>query len=118
EDSMSKAVILMVAALMCSPAASLAGDAGDAAQAAVLERGKELFQSKAVPACAVCHALADADAAGAIGPDLDELKPSMDRIKQAMEEGVGAMPSFSASLSDEDMDAVASYVVHATGGGN
>lgn len=81
----------------------------------VLDEGKALFQSKATPACAICHTLQDADATGTIGPDLDELKADMDRIKQVMMEGMGAMPSFADTLSDEQRDAVAAYVLHATG---
>src|SRR5690606_24502011 len=46
----------------------------------LLERGKTLFSTEAVPACAICHTLQDADATGAIGPDLDELKPDAERI--------------------------------------
>ncbi|MDX3896433.1 MULTISPECIES: c-type cytochrome [Pusillimonas] len=103
-------------------AASIAGaafsaHASDAPDPAVLEQGKELFLTKAVPACAVCHTLADAGSEGAIGPDLDELKPDMAAVKKALHEGVGVMPSFAATLSEEEMDAVSSYVVHATGGG-
>ncbi|HLR13708.1 MAG TPA: cytochrome c [Burkholderiaceae bacterium] len=79
-----------------------------------LDEGKVLFQSDATPACAICHALKDADATGGIGPDLDELQPAKDRIIKAMEEGTGPMPSFSDSLSDEQMEAIADYVVHAT----
>ncbi|HEY9279982.1 MAG TPA: cytochrome c [Eoetvoesiella sp.] len=85
--------------------------------AVALEKGKVLFTQKAVPACAVCHTMADAGATGAIGPDLDELKPDLAQVKQAMEQGIGAMPSFAATLSEDDMNAVAAYVVHATGGG-
>lgn len=79
-----------------------------------LDEGKVLFQSDATPACAICHTLKDADATGGIGPDLDELQPAKDRIIKAMEEGTGPMPSFSDSLSDEQMEAIADYVVHAT----
>lgn len=82
---------------------------------AQLQRGKELFVSKAVPACAVCHTLKDAGSQGAIGPNLDELKPSADRIMKVLKEGKGAMPSFASSLNHEDMEAVAAYVVKATG---
>jgi mono/diheme cytochrome c family protein len=80
-----------------------------------LQRGKELFVGKAVPACAVCHTLKDAGSQGAIGPNLDELKPSADRIMKVLKEGMGAMPSFANSLSQEDMEAVTAYVVNATG---
>lgn len=82
---------------------------------AKLEQGKTLFQSGATPACAICHTLEDAGTTGAIGPDLDELKADLARIKQVLIEGMGAMPSFADTLSDEQRDAIAAYVVHATG---
>lgn len=85
------------------------------ADAAQLERGKTLFTTAAVPACAVCHTMADAGSTGAIGPDLDELKPTAEQVKKVMKSGMGAMPSFAATMSEEDMDAVAAYVVQATG---
>jgi len=75
-----------------------------------------LFMSEATPACAVCHTLADAGSAGAIGPNLDEMKPELDRIRKAVTEGVGVMPSFASSLSEEDINAVAEYVANATAG--
>ena len=97
--------------------ASLLAIAGMPAMAdeAQLARGKELFMTKAVPACAVCHTLADAGSVGAIGPNLDEMKPDTARIIKVLTEGMGAMPSFKATLSPADMDAVAAYVVKATG---
>lgn len=82
----------------------------------MLERGKTLFSTEAVPACAICHALQDAGATGAIGPDLDELKPDAERIKKVLHEGMGAMPSFADSLDQEAIDAIVAYVVNATGG--
>ncbi|UYO92963.1 c-type cytochrome [Pollutimonas sp. M17] len=82
-----------------------------------LEKGKALFMTGAVPACAVCHTLSDAGASGAIGPDLDELKPDAARIKKVLQEGMGVMPSFADTLDEASMDAIAAYVVHATGGG-
>lgn len=80
----------------------------------LLEQGKALFTTKAVPACAICHALADAGATGTIGPDLDELKPDEARIKKALHEGIGVMPSFATTMTEDEMNAVASYVIHAT----
>lgn len=80
------------------------------------EEGKVLFTTGAKPiACAVCHTLADAGSAGAIGPDLDELQPSKEQILKVMQEGMGAMPSFAESLSDEERDAVATYVSSVVG---
>lgn len=81
---------------------------------ATLDEGKVLFQTDATPACAICHTLKNADATGNIGPDLDELKPGRDRILKAMHEGIGPMPSFSDSLSEDQMAAIADYVVHVT----
>jgi mono/diheme cytochrome c family protein len=108
-NTLSRAAGLL---LMCAASASWAA-APDAAQ---LEKGKLLFISGAVPACAICHTMEDAGATGAIGPNLDELKPDLARVKKILQEGAGSMPSFSATLDEASMDAVAAYVVHATGG--
>ena len=56
--------------------------ADDAAQ---LQQGKVLFGQGAVPACALCHALKDAGAEGAVGPSLDELKPDAKRVAYVRE---------------------------------
>jgi len=85
-----------------------------AQDAATLERGKALFSTDAVPACAICHTLADAGAEGAIGPDLDELKPGKDVILKVLMEGMGAMPPFNETMSEADRQAVADYIVKVT----
>jgi len=73
-----------------------------------------LFLKSTTPACAVCHTLADAGAAGTIGPNLDELKPDANRVTQAVRNGIGVMPAFEA-LSDAEVQALAQYVSGATG---
>ncbi len=103
-------------------ALALAGAVGPciadgSADSATLARGKALFQTQAVPACAVCHTLADAGAEGAIGPNLDDLKPELEQVRRALIDGVGVMPSFADSLSEDDLNAVAEYVVSASKGG-
>lgn len=85
-----------------------------AADAEQLARGKELF-SKIQPACAVCHTLQAAGAEGQVGPVLDELKPDAPRVLRALKAGIGAMPSYAERMSEKDMQAVASFVAHATG---
>ncbi|MGA0583786.1 MAG: c-type cytochrome, partial [Castellaniella sp.] len=65
-----------------------------APDAARLEEGRALFRKNAVPACAVCHTLDDAQATGPIGPNLDELQPDRDQVLAALRDGGGAMPSF------------------------
>ncbi len=77
--------------------------------------GKSLFL-KAVPACAICHTLNDAGSEGAVGPVLDEIKPSAERVAKALSNGLGSMPSFRANLSDSQIEALARYVSKASGG--
>jgi mono/diheme cytochrome c family protein len=93
--------------------ASKAGFGADGDAKFVL--GKTIFTEKAEPKCAICHTLADAGSVGEIGPSLDELKPSAERVKTAVVNGVGVMPAFEG-LSEEEIDAVAHYVSVATGG--
>lgn len=114
---MRKAVYWFAAASLAGAAFSVHATESSAARsdAAVLEQGKQLFVSQAVPACAVCHTLADAGAEGTIGPDLDEIKPGFDAVKKALYEGLGVMPNFSETLSEEQIDAVAAYVSQVAG---
>ena len=79
-----------------------------------MARGKTLFTTT-TPACALCHTLKDAGSEGAVGPVLDELKPDASRVSKALRDGLGAMPSFKATLSEADMAALAYYVARATG---
>lgn len=80
------------------------------------ELGRQLFLEEAQPPCGICHMLADAESAGTIGPNLDQLRPTKERVLQAMESGPGAMPDFTDSLTEEEMDAVAEYVAAVAGG--
>jgi len=93
-------------------AATTAHAADDAAQMA---RGTNLFTT-ATPACAVCHTLKDAGAEGTIGPVLDELQPDAPRVARALRDGIGSMPSFKATMSDADIEALALYVSKASRG--
>ena len=77
--------------------------------------GKKLF-STSVPPCGICHTLKDAGSEGAIGPVLDELKPTQLRIITALNNGIGAMPSFKDKLSPEEIKAIAICVSKASAG--
>ena len=101
-------------ALFATASLPMAGFAAD--DAAKLALGKTLFMQGAVPACAVCHTLKDAGSQGAVGPVLDELKPDAARVATALRDGLGAMPSYKDSLSDEQIKALALYVATASGG--
>jgi sulfite dehydrogenase len=104
------AVGAALASLALAPAL---GADDDAAQMAL---GKTLFSVGAVPPCATCHTLKDAGATGAIGPSFDDLQPAPDRVVAALKSGIGAMPSYSTSLSEAQMRALARYVATASGG--
>ena len=66
--------------------------------------------------CGGCHTLAEAEAAGSIGPNLDESQPPFELVVDRVTNGAGAMPAFSGQLSPTDIDDVAAYVVAATSG--
>ena len=76
------------------------------------EDGRKLFTS-VTPACAICHTLKDAGAAGAVGPSLDELKPDAGRVVKALRNGIGQMPAF-PQLTEQQVQALARYVEQAT----
>lgn len=83
---------------------------------AILEQGRKLFQTDAEPACAICHTLADAGTKGKVGPVLDELKPSEERVLNALKNGKGSMPPFVDHLTADQMKILAKYVSTVTGG--
>lgn len=75
--------------------------------------GKAIF---AAAGCGSCHALADANAAGTVGPSLDEAMPTTELAVERITNGLGGMPAFGDQLSAEQIDAVAEYVSSVAGG--
>ena len=92
-------------------------DTGAAGEASLVELGRTVFLERAEPSCALCHTLADAGAGGVLGPDLDALRPGLETVVSAVRDGVGVMPPQARLLTEEEIRAVARYVVDATGGG-
>jgi uncharacterized membrane protein len=80
---------------------------------ATLAQGKRTFASAG---CGACHTLADAGAAGTVGPSLDSVEPSTSLVAERVRNGQGAMPSFAGQLTDEEIAAVAAYVSDAAAG--
>lgn len=68
-----------------------------------------------MPACAICRTLKDAGSEGAVSPIFDDLKPDADRVAKALRNGLGNMPSYRATLSQEQINALARYVSQASG---
>ena len=98
--------LLLAAGLACMPGFA----AEDAAKMAL---GKKLFTT-VTPACALCHTLKDAGSEGAIGPVFDDLQPDAARVSKALHDGLGAMPSFKDTLTEEQIAALALYVSKAS----
>ena len=104
-------------------AAGAAGSPAPAASAAPVSRveldeqgaaGRALVLEQASPPCGACHTLGDAGTSGVVGPNLDELGPDAARVRAALQNGVGVMPSYKDLLSEEQIAAIAHYVELAT----
>jgi mono/diheme cytochrome c family protein len=89
-----------------APPPPTAGGGGDAAA------GKQVFETAG---CTSCHTLADAGATGAVGPNLDEAKPSAELVMDRVTNGKGAMPPFKGQLTETQIADVAAYVSSVAG---
>jgi len=78
-------------------------------------RGRDVFMRHATPQCGNCHALADAQTGMAIGPNLDQTVVPRVRVRNAVENGVGIMPSYANRLTPAQLDDLTAYVVAARG---
>ena len=78
----------------------------------IFQKGKEIFLEQGT--CASCHTLSDAGSQANIGPNLDEIRPDLNRIIMAVKNGIGVMPAFDGMLSEEEINAVSHYVYKAT----
>ena len=54
-------------------------------------------------------------ATGTIGPNLDQAQPPADLVVERVTNGLGAMPSFRDSLSEQQIQDVAAYVSSVAG---
>jgi cbb3-type cytochrome c oxidase subunit III len=92
--------------------ASVAGVGGYAAPPGnVGTNGQAIFKAN----CSSCHTLAAAGATGTVGPNLDQLTPSMAVVVRQVTNGGGLMPAFKGKLSDAQIQAVAKYVSSSAG---
>ena len=77
-----------------------------------MELGLEVYNNKAQ--CGVCHILQSAGSEGQIGPNLDQLKPTIHRIISVVTNGIGVMQAWEGILTHEEIEAVAYYVFNST----
>jgi cytochrome c553 len=75
--------------------------------------GKQVFLG--APACGGCHTLADAGTSGNVGPNLDDAQPDAALVVDRVTNGQGGMPSFSGTLSEQQIADVAAYVSSVAG---
>jgi cbb3-type cytochrome c oxidase subunit III len=84
------------------PGAAAGGGEGEATD------GEAIFSEAG---CGGCHTLEAAGASGNVGPNLDESKPSRELVIDRVTNGQGAMPAFGDQYSEEQIAAVADFVV-------
>ena len=117
-----------VAALAAFILTGCAAGTGGVVEAGDQTRGKDLFKAK----CAPCHLLADAQAAGRVGPDLDAVfgadyqqgfaestvrQVVADQIRYAGDYGTEGPTMPRNLVKGDDVDAVAAYVAAKAAGG-
>ena len=96
--------IISLVFLLIFPSLTLADDK--------MDLGLEVYNNKAQ--CGVCHSLKAAGSEGQIGPDLDQLKPTMPRIVFTVTNGIGVMQAWEGILTYEEIESVAYYVFNST----
>ena len=92
-------------------AAYVAMVAGKPVAAKNTTNGKDIFTAN----CGSCHTLKDAGTNGTVGPNLDQLKPTLEIVQHQVINGGGAMPAFKGKLTDKQIAAVAKYVSSVAG---
>ena len=77
--------------------------------------GLDIFNNKAM--CSSCHVLKAAGSTGTIGPDLDDLKPLEEQVRDVVTEGLGVMQAFGEEgiLTKEEINIVSFYVANSSG---
>jgi mono/diheme cytochrome c family protein len=61
--------------------------------------------------CGSCHAFEAAGSSGGVGPSLDDSSVTVEAAAEQVRSGGGGMPPFEGQLSDDEIQAVAEYVV-------
>jgi mono/diheme cytochrome c family protein len=89
------------------------GDEAEATGEGDAEAGALVFEEAG---CGSCHTLEAAGSTGTVGPNLDELQPSLDSVVEQVTNGGGGMPAFGDQLTEQQISDVAAYVVESTEG--
>ncbi len=102
------ALALAVVTVPAATAFATAEEAPAGLTAEQVAKGRQLFTDNG---CNACHTLADANAAGSVGPSFDG-NANLDKahVVNIVTNGQGPMPSF-GWLGEEDIDLLAGYIV-------
>jgi mono/diheme cytochrome c family protein len=95
-----------------SPYGTSGPPASPAPSGAQTSAGAQAFASAG---CGTCHTLKAAGATGAIGPNLDQVRPTAATVAAIVRSGAGSMPSFAGKLTEAQIAAVGSYVSSVAG---
>ena len=101
-NKMKKIVFILFFLILC----------GSAFADPKMDLGLDVYNNEAK--CGTCHTLQAAGSESQIGPDLDKLKPQMNKIIAVVTNGIGVMQAWEGILSYEEIEAVAYYVFHST----
>jgi mono/diheme cytochrome c family protein len=98
--------------------ASVAADEEAIAQARVSAGGAGADDPEGLFAanCASCHTFSAAGSSGTIGPNLDESRADQAAVAEQIRSGGGGMPPFGDQFTDEQIDALAAWIVENRGG--
>lgn len=96
-------VAAFVASVAANPEAQQAAAAGGG--------GGDDPKSLIAANCASCHTFAAAGIDGTVGPNLDQAKGDRAAIAQQIAEGGGGMPPFRDTLSEQQIRAIAEFIV-------
>ena len=78
-----------------------------------MDLGLNIFNNTAQ--CSTCHVLKAANSNGALGPNLDEIRPIKEQVINSVKNGIGVMPSFEGILTEEEIEAVSYFVSESAG---
>ena len=103
-----RTTVVVVLALLVAGCGS-SSDGGGKDRKLTRKQAREAF----VDTCGSCHTLKDAGTHGTFGPNLDELRPDREAIRQQVRDGGGGMPE--GLLEGHAAEDVSAYVASAAG---
>lgn len=99
--------LVSIAAYVADVAGNPGEGAGPGTQA---DDPKSIFTSS----CGGCHTLGDADTTGSVGPNLDDVELELESAIRQIAQGGNGMPAFEGRLTDDQIAALAAYLIKAT----